>query len=242
MDDQKHLADSTLAYHLGIVRTFCRWLVVTRRINRDPTLTIDGPRRPRRRPRALPYDAVTAILETAPTNRIRCAVSLMLMEGLRLAEVAGLQLGDVDFDRGVLHVYGKGDKHRAVPLTATTAAAVRVYLAECPPSVVGPLVRSEHDPRLPISAGHLGRLVTEVMRDAGVKERSRDGRSPHSLRHTAATDTLAAGATVVQVRDMLGHECVSSTQTYLAPGEVEGLRAPMEARPYGSRLRSVHRG
>lgn len=236
MDEHRNLSDSTMAYHLGIVRSFCRWLVVTRKISRDPTLTIEGPKRPRRRPRAMTYEAIRTLLAATDDARLRVAVSLMLMEGLRLSEVTGVQVGDIDFDRRLLHVYGKGNKHRTVPLTSTTAAAMRVYMAECPPAVVGPLIRSQQDPQRPISPNRLGRLVTDLMRDTGVKERAGDGRSPHALRHTAATDVLAAGASVTQVRDLLGHENVATTQVYLAAGDAEGLRAPMEDRPYARRL------
>lgn len=237
VEAQGHLATSTLAYHLGIVRSFCRWLVITNRLVRDPTLTVKGPKRPRRRPRALSVDAVERLLDACTDTRTCLAIRLML-DGLRLSEVTGLQTADVDYERRTIHVYGKGDKHRAVPLTAATAAAARLYLAEHP-ATAGPLIRSFHDDRSPITPGRLGIVVTQVMRDAGVKDWNRDGKSPHALRHTAATDTLDAGATVAQVRDLLGHENIATTDLYIGPGELGPTREAMESRPYARRLRNA---
>lgn len=238
LDSQK-VSDATLASRYGTVKAFCRWLVITRRLLRDPTLTIKGPKRPRRRPRALPAEQAQRVLDAAAHDpRLRAAVSLMLLEGLRLAETAGLQVGDFDLDRGVLYVLGKGNQERMIPLTRQSAAAVRDYLATSPVSS-GPLLRSMHDDRSPITPAHLGRVVTGLFRACGVKSYNRDGRSPHALRHTAATDTLAAGAHIDQVRDLLGHQNVATTQIYLAPTDAEALRPFMEARTYAPPLRAV---
>lgn len=227
------LAPATRRNRLSVFRGFARWLVTTGRAATDPTIGIAPPRQPRHLPRALTAHQSARVLAAAPDHRTRLMVLLMLQEGLRRAEVAAIQTGDVDLHRLELDVRGKGGGGhvtRRLPISDETRRALDAYLSDVPP-VAGPLIRSRRDPDAGVTAPTVGRLVSAVMADAGVKQRPRDGRSAHALRHSCANDMLDGPADVHQVQAALGHRSLVATQVYLR-GRVEPLRAPMGGRHY----------
>lgn len=234
----QNVGAGTLRTRLGSVRVFCRWMVLGGWMRADPTLGIRGPRKPRTVPRAFNNDEVTAALDACPDARARLMLSLMLCEGLRRAEVAGLQIGDFDTRDWWVIVRGKGDKERVLPVTPATQVALRTYLGFFPASS-GPLLRSYQYERRALSPGHVGRVITDLLRDSGVKVANLDGRTPHAFRHTCASDVLDAGADIWMVKELLGHESIETTQIYLRRASAESLRVPMTARSYASPLRSI---
>lgn len=227
------LSPATRRNRLSVFRGFARWLVVTGRAATDPTAGIASPRQPRHLPRALTTCQSARVVAAAPDARSRLMVLLMLQEGLRRAEVAAIEVGDVDLHRHEMDVRGKGgggQVTRRLPISDETRRALDVYLAEAPP-VAGPLIRSRRDPDVGLSAPTVGRIVAAVMAHAQVKQRPRDGRSAHALRHSCANDMLDGPADVHQVQAALGHRSLVATQIYLR-GRVEPLRAPMGGRRY----------
>lgn len=215
---------------LSQLRCFCAWGVEHRYLRVDPTLGVRGPRQPRRLPRGLKLAEVRATLAKAPDARARLVLLLMFQEGLRRREVAGLSLGDIDMDERTMLVVGKGDHERTLPISAETWGALVAYLGTGR-IVAGPLIRSLVDGRSALQPATVGRMVSAIMLDAGVKERAYDGRSAHSARHTAATDTLRAGGHLRDVQKMLGHVSLTSTEVYL-PLVVNDLRSAMSGRQY----------
>lgn len=240
--DTVAMSASTMRNRLSQISMFCEWLIVEGHLMIDPTIGIRRPREPRRLPRGMKPEQVAALLEVAPDARGRLIVLLMVQEGLRRKEVAGLDMGDVDLDQQLVVVRGKGGHERVVPLTEETLEALRTYLREAPTSA-GPLVRAHAmradglltgrwDTRCGLTASWIGKLMTEWMYQAGVKERPYDGRSSHALRHTCATDMLRGGAHVRDVQTALGHASIATTQRYL-PWVVGDLREAMGGRRYG---------
>lgn len=171
------------------------------------------------------------MLAEATDGRARLVLLLMLQEGLRRREVAGLTLGDIDMAERTMLVVGKGNHERVLPISSETWAALTAYLAG-ERIVGGPLIRSAKDHRSPVQPATIGRLVSALMLAAGVKQRPYDGRSGHSCRHTAASDTLKSGAHLRDVQRMLGHIHLTSTEVYL-PLIVQDLREAMGGRRYG---------
>lgn len=229
------LAPATRRNRLSVFRGFARWLVTTGRAKTDPTIGIAPPRQPRHLPRALTSCQSAKVVAAAPDARARLMVLLMLQEGLRRAEVAAIQTGDVDLVRLELDVRGKGGGGhvtRRLPISDETRRALDAYLAEAPP-VAGSLIRSYRDPEAGVGAPTVGRIVSAVMAHAQVKQRARDGRSAHALRHSCANDMLDGPADVHQVQAALGHRSLVATQIYLR-GRVEPLRVPMGGRCYGA--------
>lgn len=222
---------STVRMRLSTVHVFCQWLILNGYLRTDPTLGVKPPRQPRAVPRALPAASVSQLLERLPDSRARLIALLMVQEGLRAIEVSNLQAGDLDEVNGMIFVVGKGGNQRVLPVSAETMRAFRRYVADVP-LVAGPLVRSYNNPHRALSAGYISGRMSLWMSQAGIKRFPRDGISGHALRHTAATDALAHGATPREVQEMLGHESLATTQRYLRV-RPENLRRAMGGREYG---------
>lgn len=217
---------STMRSRLSVVRGLFDWAVEQRLVKANPAAMVAMPKPPRRLPRALPLERVQRLLEQVPDRRARLMCLLGLQEGLRVGEIAGLQFGDIDFGARSFTVIGKGDKERALPITAETWSALMAYLEECPASA-GPLIRSKTVPTKGIGPDTVSRLIGGLMREADA------GGTAHALRHTFATDVLNSGANLPTLRVALGHASLSSTQIYLGRASVPELREAMEGRRYG---------
>lgn len=224
------LSPASTRTRLSQVHGFAAWAIEHGLLKKDPTIGVRRPREPRRLPRGLPGEDIARLLEYCPDNRGRLIVLLMTQEGLRRKEVAGLQFGDIDRDERMLLVRGKGGHERVLPISDETWRVLLRYLAEHP-AKAGPLVRSYHDGRSPLSAVTIGRIVSEWMFATDIKQAPYDGRSAHSCRHTMATDMLKAGAHIRDVQAALGHRSIVTTQRYL-PLLVNDLRDAMGGRRY----------
>ena len=226
------IAVSTLSFRYTVIRAFFQSLVDAGRLRASPCAGITGPRRPESQPRAMPADAVSRTMAACPDARARLITSLMVQEGLRRCEVQRLQTGDIDTLERVMVVRGKGNKERWLPITEATIRALDAYLAEYPP-IAGPLIRSYQFPTRGLGVERIGAIVTQAMRDAGVKQRNRDGRSPHALRHTFASDLLEGGADIEDVRQALGHTTLGPTAVYVKRLRAsDKLRTIMGGRDY----------
>jgi site-specific recombinase XerD len=231
--DGRKVSPATLRRQFSVLHAFFTWLVATERIRRHPMVGLVPPPEPRRMPRGLPNGNVARLFAQLDT-RGQLMASLMVQEGLRCAEVAALQLGDIDFEEAIMLVTGKGGHQRVLPISDETLGYIRRYLAECPASA-GPLIRSAPNSRHPgraLSPGYISNLMSEWMSAAGIKQRPYDGVSAHALRHTAATDVLRNGAHIRDVQAFLGHASLSTTARYL-PWAVHDLRKVTGGRRYG---------
>lgn len=225
-----NLAPATIRTRLSQIRGFVEWAILNGHLDHDPTVGVRSPRQPRRVPRNFQSEQVRLVYAACRDTREILVLALMVQEGLRAKEVVGLELGDIDFDAGVMLIRGKGDHERVLPMSDDTMAVVARYLIEWP-ATAGPLVRSVKDGRSGLAPVTVGRMVSRLMMAAGVKQRAYDGRSGHALRHTAATDMLQRGAHLRDVQAALGHQSLATTERYLA-WEVKGLREAMGGRHY----------
>jgi integrase len=226
--ERPDLAPSYRRNRLSSLRGFCQWCVIEGHMKKDPTLGLKTPRVPAGLPRALPLTAARQVVTACPDSRTRVMALLMLQEALRCVEVARALRVDYDPDRRRLAVRGKGgggQVTRSVHVSPETATVLRAYLDESP-AAHGPLIRSYRNPDAGIAASTIGHIVTAAMVEAGVKERAWDGRSPHSLRHTAATDMVDLGADLRAVQHVLGHAHLTTTEHYTKasmPGTAEAM-------------------
>jgi integrase/recombinase XerC len=198
---RKRLAPATIARRLAAIRSCLRYTF-------GPARVPDGvlpPRRARRLPDAPKEKEIDEMLELADGGsplalRNRALLELLYSCGLRSAEVVGLDLGDVDFDRESVHVHGKGRKDRVVPLGEEAAHHVARYLRDARPA----LARGAVDALFLSARGR--RLDTSTVR--------RLVRHPHRLRHSFATHLLEGGADLRTIQELLGHASLSTTQIY----------------------------
>jgi integrase/recombinase XerD len=222
----------SLSRYLSTFRQFYRWLVREREVSEDPSAQIESPKLGRGLPKALTEDQVEALLKAPDTERPlglrdRAMLELMYATGLRVSELAGLELSGLSLGQGVVRVTGKGGKERLVPLGEVAIEWLQRYLAEARPMLLrggqckqvfvtsrrGGLTRQAFWHRVRIQAAA-----------SGVKRRI----SPHMLRHSFATHLLNHGADLRVVQLLLGHSDLSTTQIYTHVAR-EGLKRLHEA-------------
>lgn len=222
---EKDYLGSSLARKLTAVRVFARFLVRERLREDDFTESISAPKLVRRLPGTLSPEEVGKLLE-APDERTphglrdRAFLELFYSSGLRVSELCGLTLQQVDLDHGFLRVYGKGSKERAVPVGSKAVEALRAYLAEGRPLLVKGKTGSElflSERGSAISRKTIWHWIKKHARAAGIEKPVK----PHLLRHSFATHLLAGGADLRAIQELLGHANISTTQIYTA---VEGSR------------------
>jgi integrase/recombinase XerD len=211
-------AAATLGRKVACLRSFYRHLRREGAIEHDPAAELHGPRKTQRLPRVLTRDEVARLLrEPAGTEplalRDRALLEVMYACGLRVSEVTGLQVSDVDLDEGMLRARGKGSKERIVPIGRHASAAMGTYLKRGRPALLG--ARGESTLFLNRRGGGLSRqglykIVQGHARGAGLEERM----SPHTLRHSFATHLLAGGCDLRSLQEMLGHADLATTQVY----------------------------
>jgi site-specific recombinase XerD len=198
---RERLAPASIARRLASIRACVRFTFGAARVP-DASL---APSRSRRLPDAPKEDEIAALLErvegdTPLALRNRALLELLYSGGLRSAEVVGLDLVDVDFEREAVHVHGKGGKERVVPLGEEAAHHVARYLGEGRPQ----LANGANDALFLSARGR--RLDTSTVR--------RLLRNPHRLRHAFATHLLEGGADLRTIQELLGHSSLSTTQIY----------------------------
>jgi integrase/recombinase XerC len=215
-------ARTTMARRATAVRVFTAWAHRTGRAAADPGALLGTPKSHRTLPPALRVDEARALLEAAaaraddgsPTGvRDAAILELLYATGIRVGELCGLDVDDVDRDRDVVRVLGKGRKERTVPFGRPAAAALDRWLALGRPR----LARPGSGPALFLGARG-GRIDQRAVRTL-VHRRLADvpgapDLGPHGLRHTAATHLLEGGADLRSVQEMLGHASLATTQRY----------------------------
>ena len=238
-------ARSSAARRLAAIRSFGRYLRREEVVERDPGALMATPKQDRKLPARLDEGEMTRVLETPDcTTRLgrrdRAILELFYASGLRLGELVGLGLEDVDLSSRLVRVLGKGGKERIVPFNRATAEALRACLADrealvrgaggAPPRARGragaePLFVNYRGGRL--SARSVDRLVRRYAAAAG----ARLGISPHALRHSFATHLLERGADLRAIQEMLGHARISTTQRYTHVSAAQLLSVYQKAHP-----------
>jgi integrase/recombinase XerD len=209
---------TSVARTLSAVRSFHRFLVREGVSERDPAAQVAQPRLPRSLPRPLPVDDVRRLLEApdavSPAGlRDRAILELLYGSGLRISELTGLDVDDLELEGGSLRVVGKGGKEREVPLGSFGKHAVGAYITRGRPAFAtvvsrGALFLNARGGRL--SRQSCARLLGRYVRLAGIDRRV----TLHTLRHSFATHLLEGGADVRVVQELLGHASVATTQIY----------------------------
>ncbi|MFY4728482.1 site-specific tyrosine recombinase XerD [Nitrospira sp. BLG_2] len=228
---QEALTASSIARLLSAMRGWYRFLVRENLVEIYPLRDMATVRRPIRLPKTLTHQEVTALLELpardrAEDQRDRVMLELLYAAGLRVSELVGLSLSQIDVNLGCVRVVGKGAKERVVPIGQTAGRMLVDYLEHVRPV----LLKGRSSRVLFISRRGRGltrqafwKLLLQRARRAGISKPI----SPHMLRHSFATHLLEGGADLRVVQSMLGHADIATTQIYT---HVEG-----------SRLRQIHR-
>lgn len=212
---------ASIARELAAIKMFYRYLSGEELIDCDPTAAMDSPRLWRILPDMLSTEEVSALLSVyspragdALTLRNRAMLELMYASGLRVSELTGLKLADVDFERGIIRVWGKGSKERIVPAAARTLKLLSRYITSARRELV------EKSPLIPylfvsrtgkkLNRERIWAIIKEAALNAGIDKEIH----PHTLRHSFATHLLENGADLRVIQEMLGHANIATTEIY----------------------------
>jgi site-specific recombinase XerD len=207
---EQQLAGVSRARKLAAIREYFRYLVDARQLAESPAEAIATPRREKRGRTYCSEEAYTRLLALAGgTPRDYAILQVFLQTGVRVSELACLAVDDVDLDRGLLRVTGKGMKDREIPLPKKAIAALKLWLAARPAVAHRQLFTNRYDE--PITPRGVQKLVARYRRGAGLEKRI----TPHSLRHTFATQKRRRGLDPFELRDLMGHESIATTQIYV---------------------------
>ncbi|MBS3820785.1 MAG: site-specific tyrosine recombinase XerD [Planctomycetes bacterium] len=213
------LAVASVARALAAVRMFCRYLVLERVLRLDPSASIDSPKKWNRLPVVLSDEAVAKLLDAPDTAqdvhapRDRAMLMMLYATGMRAGELVGLRLSDINANLGVLRVLGKGSKERIIPIARQALVSALDYIENYRPLLI---TTDEPDHVFlsrtgrPLIREDIYRIVRKYIHRACIKGKV----SPHTLRHSFATQLLARGADLRSVQEMLGHSDISTTQIY----------------------------
>jgi integrase/recombinase XerD len=209
---------TSAARMLSSLKRFYGWCLRERHIGVDPTLKLDPPKRPPRFPKTLAEAEVEALLAapdaaTPLGMRDRTMLEVLYAAGLRVSELVGLKLFEVNLDAGVLRILGKGSKERLVPLGEEAVHWVRRYQKEARPEILGG--KSAEHLFVTARGGAMTRQAFwQNIKRYGARAVPGKPLSPHVLRHAFATHLINHGADLRVVQMLLGHADISTTQIY----------------------------
>ena len=230
-------APTTVNNRLSALRSFYRFLIGRDLTRHDPTQRIEGPKKQKPLPHFIKESEMdrlldhTAFPDTYEGHRDHAILQLFYTTGMRLAELVGLDTGDIDFGNHTVKVTGKRNKQRIIPLVPETETELREYLR----------VRHQmfhdvpHDDALFIGsrARRIKRYhVEDIVKNYLGSVTTQQKRSPHVLRHSFATAMLNHGAEISVVKELLGHESISTTEIYTHTTFEELKRIYRQAHPH----------
>lgn len=211
-------APATIKLHAVALRVFFRFLVQREHLPRDPTEFLGVPKIGRHLPETLSADDVERLISAAAGTtplelRDRAIVELLYASGLRVSELCGARLENLDMEKGFIRVVGKGNKQRLVPVGARAREAIERYLASGRPELVGRRTGGEvflsvRGKRL--TNQRIWQVIGDLARRAGLDKTVH----PHMLRHSFATHLLQGGADLRVIQELLGHADIATTQIY----------------------------
>jgi site-specific recombinase XerD len=218
-----HLADggmarTSMARKASSLRRYFDWAVRTKRLGADPTAGISVPSGPARLPRVLHQDELNTLLEKPPAAtaddppavraRDDAVLEVLYGSGLRVSELCGLDLPDLDLPRTRATVWGKGGKQRVVPLSEPAVAALQAWIG------LRTELAGDASPEGALFLNRRGNRLSPRDVRRLLDRRAASPTHPHALRHTFATHLLDGGADLRAVQELLGHADLSTTQRY----------------------------
>jgi integrase/recombinase XerC len=226
------LAASTVARHLASLRSFFRYLRRQGLVRSDPSVGLRNPKQPRRLPRLLRVDEVIRLLDAVPIDtppgvRDRAMMETLYGGGLRVSELVGLNLDDIDFEQELVRVRGKGRRERLCPIGQMACHWLRSWSSLRRPKIAHEKALFLNQRGTRLTTRSVGRLLEAHLLRGGLVNAA----SPHTLRHSFATHLLDRGADLRSVQELLGHRNLTTTQIYTHVTQERLLDTYHEAHP-----------
>lgn len=217
---RKKLKKTTIGRKVAALRSFFNYLLREGRVKVNPAELVQTPKTEKYMPTFLSVDAVSTLLNGRHAHDLRGLRDMAILElfystGIRLSELTGLNLGDIDAAQELLKVHGKGRKDRIVPVGRRALTVLKAYLDNRQALGLSEADRHDH----PVFLGSKGKRLTQrsvqrildkMVLMSGISRKV----SPHALRHSFATHLMDAGADLRSIQELLGHESLSTTQKY----------------------------
>ena len=219
---QEKRKKTSIARKLAALRTFFKFLCREQVLEVNPARLVASPRLEKKLPRVLSIDDIVKFIETPETSTVlgkrdRAILEMLYATGMRVAELTGINLSDVDFRHDSVRVRGKGRKERIIPFGSKAKDALQSFLAvrgellmEAGPDQGDPLAFFLNYQGTRITTRSVGRMIDKYVGECAMANNI----SPHSLRHSFATHLLSAGADLRAIQELLGHARLSTTQIY----------------------------
>lgn len=213
---------TSIARKLATLRTFFKFLCREQVLEMNPARLVSSPRLEKKLPKVLSVDDVVRFIETPDTETVlgkrdRAILEMLYATGIRVAELAGINLDDIDFKNESIRVRGKRRKERIVPFGSKAKEALQDYLGvrgdlliEAPEDQREPMALFMNYQGTRITTRSVGRMIDKYVTECAMAHDI----SPHSLRHSFATHLLSAGADLRSIQELLGHARLSTTQIY----------------------------
>jgi integrase/recombinase XerD len=209
---------SSICRNISAIRGFCKFLIIEKVLDEDPSENLQGPKRWERLPKSLTVSEILSVLNESGSDRkspiaVRDHImfELLYSSGLRVSELVTLKLDDINIDAGFIKVLGKGSKERIVPVTTGTLQKLRDYINHQRQEIL----KNRRSPYLfvtrrgkAMTRQRLWQTIRSIGKKLGLKL------SPHTMRHSFATHLLEGGADLRSLQKMLGHVDISTTQIY----------------------------
>ena len=213
--DHDGLSPKSIARKLATFRSFWRFLVQRQFVTKSPWALIVTPKIPQHLPTVLTGNAMAEMIESIPTStpagiRDRTIAELLYGAGLRVSELVAINCDDIDFEKREIRIFGKGQKERMAIFGEVASDWLSIYMSDARPLLnptsFEPLFLNQKGGRL--TQRSVQRLISTHARPFGL------GVTPHTLRHSFATDLYSGGADLRVIQELLGHESIGTTQIY----------------------------
>lgn len=240
------IAPATLARKLAAIRSFFKFLCREGVVRENPAIDISAPKLPKRLPNILSVDDINALLvtpnpESATGRRDRAWLETIYSTGVRVSELVGMNLEDMDLDERIIRVRGKGKKERLVPFGRPASRAISMIFPDREEWIRKAVGRASGKPDVlalwlnqrggRITSRSIRRLLNQHVENCAIFRKI----SPHALRHTFATHLLEQGADLRGIQELLGHEALGTTQKYTHVSTDQLFKVYDKAHPRGRR-------
>ena len=210
-------SDRTLAHNVSVIRTFYKFLLTLKVIERNPTEFLELPKLRKKLPTVLSKEEVEKLLDIDLTDcysyRNKAMLELLYSTGLRVSELVNLELNNIDLENCTLKTIGKGNKERIIPISDYALYYIEKYISEYRGSMLKKGVNNY------VFINNHGNVMTrqgffKIIKKLALEKDIKTPISPHTLRHSFATHLLDYGADLRSIQEMLGHSNLSTTQIY----------------------------
>lgn len=227
--------EKSIAHSITVLRGFYKFLLIEKKINKNPMETIELPKLPKTLPKVLSFEEVERLLDIPLKDkydfRNKAMLEVMYATGMRISELISLTYMQVDLDSNIVMVMGKGGKERMIPLGDYATEALRIYIERYRPKL---LKKSSDYIFLSVRGDKMSRQAFFKIVKAEAKKRGiKTDFSPHTLRHSFASHLLMNGADLRSIQELLGHSDISTTQIYTHVSDKVREETYHAAHPHG---------